>query len=197
MAIWEYKVVPLGFYQDVEGTLNALGEERWELVAIAAEGGEPRAYLKRELVYGAFERPRPEAASAVTSGASGRVDRPQVTVRVSGRDDPRVTGWQDTGIELGDDCAGLSISINGDILESSGRVVGPEGDPYRLVLNSAIGKELPSGCLVARIGEEGSVEPLFESGFLAISEFGRLYVAVNDESYENNDGEFMVSVSVL
>ena len=26
---------------------------------------------------------------------------------------------------------------------------------------------------------------------------GRLYLAVNDESYENNDGEFRVSVTVL
>lgn len=197
MAIWEYKVVPLGFYPDPEGTLNALGEERWELVAITTEGGEPRAYLKRELVYGASERPRREEASGVTSVSPEPVGRPQVTVRVSGRDDPRTTGWLDTGIDLADDCAGVSISISGEVQESSGEVVGPDGHPDRLVLNSAIGIELPSGCLVARVGEEGSVEPVYYPGFLAITEVGRLYMAVNDESYENNDGEYIVNLSVL
>ena len=197
MAIWEYRVVPLGFYPDPEETLNTLGEDRWELVSITTEGGEPRAYLKRELVYSASGRPRPEGPGVVTSVAPEPPSRPQVTVRVSGRDDPRVTGWLDTGVDLTDDCAGLSLSITGDVQESSGAVVGPDGNPNRLVLNSAIGIELPSGCLVARVGEEGPVEPVYDSGFLAIAEIGRLYMAINDESYEDNDGEYTISVGVL
>lgn len=197
MAIWEYRVVQLGLLPDSEGALNSMGEDRWELVAVTSEGEESRAYLKRELVFSASERQRGEEAGDVASITTRLQAPPQITVRVSGRDDPRLTGWLDTGIDVGDDRVGLSFTITGDVQESSGEVVGPEGHPERMALNKAIGLELPSGCLVARIGEEGKVEPVSDSGFLPIEERGRLYLAINDDSYENNDGEFIVNVGVL
>ncbi len=103
----------------------------------------------------------------------------------------------DTGIDVGEDNVGLSFSITGEVRESSGEWVGPEGCLENLALNPAIGEELPSGCLVAMIGEQGTVEPLTNSGFLPTSEKGRLYLAVSDSSYEHNDGEFSVAVTVM
>ena len=66
-----------------------------------------------------------------------------------------------------------------------------------MAFNPAVGLELPVGCLVAKVGEQGTVEPVYFSGFLALEDKGRLYLTINDESYENNEGEFTVSVTVL
>ena len=41
------------------------------------------------------------------------------------------------------------------------------------------------------------MEPVTNSGFLPTSEKGRLYLAINDKSYEHNDGEFSVAVAVM
>ena len=103
----------------------------------------------------------------------------------------------DTGMDLGEEHAGLSFAISGEVRESSGQWVGPEGCFENLALNPAIGNELPSGCLVAMIGERGTVEMVTNSGFLPTSEKGRLYLAVSDSSYEHNDGEFSVAVTVM
>jgi hypothetical protein len=103
----------------------------------------------------------------------------------------------DTGLDIREDCAGISVSVEGEIQESSGEVVGPEGSSKHMALNPAVGLELPAGCIVARVGEQGIVEPVYFSGFLALEDKGRLYLAVNDDSYEDNEGEFTVSVTVL
>ena len=44
---WEYKKVFISVFEDVEGDLNQLGEEGWELVSFAEE--QNRFYFKRPI----------------------------------------------------------------------------------------------------------------------------------------------------
>lgn len=193
MSLWEYRVEILGSYDDPSPTLNGLGEDRWELVSVTSTNNEIRAYLKRELVYGNTDRPPSQISSSIGRG----MEPVQASITVPSDRDPREFGWVSTGIILDDDTPGLSFSINGNIQESTGENVGPDGHPYRFVINEAIGVELPSGCLVAKVGEDGDIEPVYNSGFLAVSDVGELFLSVNDDSYENNLGEFTVIVNVL
>ena len=82
-------------------------------------------------------------------------------------------------------------------MTSSGEIVGPEGSEQDAAFNPAIGLELPIGCLVAKVGDEGTIEPVYYSGFLATEDKGRLFLTVNDESYDNNRGDFSITVTVL
>ncbi|MBF8266866.1 MAG: hypothetical protein HW388_374 [Dehalococcoidia bacterium] len=197
MAIWEYRVIRLGTHPDQEELLNSLGENRWELVAIATQDIEPRAYLKRERMNSPSARESLQEVASATRVAPPPVPLAYAMVRMSARDDPGVRGWVDTGVDVVEDSAGISFTISGEVRESSGELVGPEGHPENLALNPAIGEELPSGSLVAMVGELGSVEPVTNSGFLPTSEKGRLYLAVSDDSYEHNEGEFVVTVTVM
>ena len=206
MPIWEYRVVPLGPLLEQEGVLNSFGADRWEVVSIVgAGGGEPVAYLKREAVFSMsgmppmappsiFEERPPSATRSAIPSVQAQTN---ATLRVSAKDDPRVTGWLDSGLVLDDTHAGISIAIDGEILVSSGEVVEPDGSPTSMALNPAIGQELPKGCIVVKVGEEGPVESVYYSGFLAIEERGSLYVTINDDNYDNNEGEFTVIVSLL
>lgn len=205
MPMWEYRVVPLGPPTEQEEVLNAMGADRWEVVSIVgAGGGEPIAYLKREAVFsmsgmppmvaqGLFSEPAPQPATRRPI----EVPLNHATLRVSAKDDPRDVGWLDSGLDLVEDSAGMSIAIDGELLISSGETVESDGSHTSMALNEAIGEELPKGCVVIRVGEEGAVEPVYFSGFLASEDKGRLYVTINDDSYDNNDGEYTVIVSVL
>ena len=203
MPIWEYRIVRLGSLSEQEEALNSLGADRWEVVSIVAEGSESRAYLKRESVFSMSAMPpmpppemfgeRPPAMTR----SSVPVMQTHATLRLSAKDDPGVVGWLDSGLDLDEECAGISIAIDGEVLVSSGEAVDSEGSPTSMALNPAIGEELPKGCIVVKIGEHGAVEPVHFSGFLASEDKGRLYVTINDDSYENNDGEYTVIVSVL
>jgi hypothetical protein len=196
MPTWEYRVIRLRGPGEEE-ELNALGQDRWELVSVATEVDEPKAYLKRESIHPASTSERvAELPSALPQAVPSTIGA-HATLRVSASDDPGVVGWVDTGLDLGEDCAGISISVDGEVQESSGEIVGPDGSSQHMALNPAIGEELPAGCLVARVGEEGTIETVYFSGFLATDDKGRIYLAVNDESYQNNEGEFTVGLTVL
>ena len=204
MPNWEYRVVPLGTPSEQEEMLNALGADRWEVVSIVgAGGGEPIAYLKREAVFSMSGMPPfapPEMFGERPQPATRRpIEVPQnhATLRLSAKDDPREVGWLDSGLDLDENAAGMSVAIDGEILVSSGEAVESDGSHNSMALNPAIGEELPRGCLVIKVGEEGNIEPVYFSGFLASEDKGRVYVTINDDSYENNDGEFTVIVSVL
>lgn len=205
MPTWEYKIISLNTTSEQEEVLNSLGMDRWELISVqnhftaVEELGETRAYLKRERVH--------QATTNETVGESP-IDTLQphlprstigdhITLRIPAYSDPEVDGWVDTGLDLSEDSTGISISSDGTIQESSGEIVSPEGSAEHMAFNNAVGLRLPAGCLVAKVGEHGTVEPIYYSGFLALEEKGRIYMTVNDESYENNEGEFTVSITVL
>jgi len=196
---WEYKVVSLSAASEHEEVLNSLGLNRWELISVATELSELRAYLKRERVHPATANETTGALPIDTSQSQFPASTigDHITLRVPAYSDPAIDGWVDTGLDLGEDCTGISISTDGTVQESSGKIVSTEGSADHMALNSAVGLQLPAGCLVAKVGEQGTVEPVYDSGFLALEEKGRIYLAVNDESYENNEGEFTVSITVL
>ena len=199
MPTWEYKVIRLRAQSEQEETLNALGQHRWELISVATEIGELRAYFKRESIHPATASERAAelpSALAQTLGAPSTIGD-HITVRLPATDDPGVVGWVDTGLDLEEDCAGISISTDGTIQTSSGEIVDTEGSAKQMVFNPAVGLELPAGCLVAKVGEQGKVEPVYYSGFLALEDKGRLFLAINDESYDSNEGEFTASITVL
>lgn len=204
MPIWEYRVVPMGSLSEQEEVLNAMGADRWEVVSIVgAGGGEPVAYLKREAVFSMSGMPPmmpPGMFEERPSQATRRpVEVPQnhATLRLSAKDDPRSVGWLDSGLDLVEDSAGMSIAIDGEILISSGEVVESDGSHSEMALNEEIGESLPKGCVVLKVGEDGEREPVYFSGFLAREDKGRVYVTINDDFYENNEGEYTVIVSVL
>ena len=195
MPIWEYKIISLRSVADPEGTLNVLGQDRWELINLHGKNGDTIAYLKRESAITAgrqgIEIGLPTEAPTPSSIGSHR------TLKVPADIDPSVEGWLDTELEIDEEAAGISVSISGEIMASSGEVVGPEGSEQDVTVNPAIGVELPIGCLVAKVGEEGTIEPVYYSGFLATEDKGRLFLTVNDESYDNNQGDFSITVTVL
>ena len=198
MPIWEYKIISLLSGTDQESTLNALGKDRWELVSLHAKNGDPVAYLKRESIVtngGAMieEIQGSLPAESLTSSGIGS----HRTLKVPADIDPSVGGWLDTELEIGEEAAGISVSISGEIITSSGEIVGPEGAEQGVTLNPAIGLELPIGCLVAKVGDEGTIEPVYYSGFLATEDKGRLFLTVNDKSYDSNQGDFIITVTVL
>ena len=177
MPTWEYKVIRLRSLSDQEEVLNTLGQDRWELISVATEVGELMAYLKRESVHPATTSERTaELASALPQDQSvSSTIGDHITLRVSATDDPGVDGWIDTGLDLGEDCAGISISTDGEIQASTGEIVTTEGSPRHMAFNPAVGLELPAGCLVAKVGDQGTPEPVYYSGFLALEHKGRLY----------------------
>ena len=195
MPIWEYKIISLRPVADPESALNVLGQDRWELINLHGKNGDTIAYLKRESAITAgrqeIEIGPPTEAPTPSSIGSHR------TLKVPADIDPSVEGWLDTELEIDEEAAGISVSISGEIMASSGEVVGPEGSEQDVTVNPAIGLELPIGCLVAKVGEEGTIEPVYFSGFLATEDKGRLFLTVNDESYDNNRGDFSITVTVL
>ena len=196
MALWEYKIIQFPALDDPEEILNGLGSDRWELVSVNNQANDLVAFLKRELVYGVLSDTRPVMASS-SPRVPAYVAPTQATIRVPAFQDPRTEGWVDTGLDVEGEYVGLSSSIQGDIVISSGVQVGPEGDEENTILNESIGLELPIGCLVAKVGESGKIEPVYFSGFLATEDQGRLYLTVNDLEYENNESEFIVNIGLL
>ena len=195
LANWEYKTVSLGNVGNSENILNELGGDRWDLISVNSNGSDLIAFLKRELIYGSVNMTH--KSIEVNDVAPAYVAPAQATVKVDASHDPRTDGWVDTGLDVNDDYVGFSFSISGDVIGSSGLTAGPEGNSDNIVLNDAIGVELPSGSLIAKVGVDGKIEPVYFSGFLAAEDHGRLYLIVNDVSYENNEGEFIVNVGLL
>ena len=148
MPIWEYRIVRLGPLSEQEEALNSLGADRWEVVSIVAEGSESRAYLKRESVFSMSAMPPmppPEMFGErppTMTRSSVPVMQTHATLRLSAKDDPAVVGWLDSGLDLDETCAGISIAIDGEVLVSSGEAVDSEGSPTSMALNPAIGEEL-------------------------------------------------------
>ncbi len=196
MALWEYKIIQFVASDDPEDVLNRLGSDRWELVSVSNQSNELVGFLKRELVYGVSSEARPDI-TASSPRVPAYVAPTQATIRVPASQNPTTDGWVDTGLDVDGDYVGFSFSIQGDIVISSGVQVGPEGDEENTIVNESIGLELPIGCLVAKVGEVGKIEPVYFSGFLATEDKGRLYLTINDLEYEYNESEFIVNIGLL
>ncbi len=126
--------------------------------------------------------------SAENAGAVGTTGR-AIVVDAS-------RGWVDTGITVrsGDS---ISIQANGTVTlsENGADVAGPDGSRTGRRAPSAPLPDQPAGALIARVGDSGA-QFVGDSRSVTANNSGRLYLAVNDDYFNDNRGQFRVSVSV-
>jgi len=102
--------------------------------------------------------------------------------------------WKDTGINLRDD-QDILFSITGSITIEKDQKVLHYGE---LDVKWNKNKQLPTqptGAVIARIGEDGS--PFYvgdNKAPIKIKKTGRLYIGINDHKFEDNEGEFTVTI---
>jgi hypothetical protein len=104
--------------------------------------------------------------------------------------------WTDTGIQVrkGDT---ISFAATGRVQWGVNQIVGPEGSNWKLKARFPPAypvSKIGAGGLIARIGS-GSPFAVGKALTAVADETGTLYLGINDNHYENNDGEFSVSVS--
>jgi WD40 repeat protein len=114
-----------------------------------------------------------------------------------------VTGtreWTDTGVNLPPD-ARLYMKAIGLIYIDSATPESPEGNPacepaitYPAVSPDFLAPTLPCWSLVARIGNGPPLE--VGSSTLIITTPGRLYLGINDDSFTNNSGSWIVVMKI-
>lgn len=125
------------------------------------------------------------AATGGSVGTSGRA----VVVQA-------VRGWVDTGVDVsrGDritiDASGtVTLSSNGnDVADPSGSRTGRRADSAPL-------RNDPAGALIARI-DNGAPVLVGNQRTFAAADNGRLFLSVNDDYFQDNAGEYRVTVSV-
>jgi Ca2+-binding EF-hand superfamily protein len=126
--------------------------------------------------------------NAATAGAVGTTGRAVVV------DSSR--GWVDTGITVrsGDT---ISIQANGSVTlsDNNSDVAGPGGSNSGRRAPSAPFPDRPAGALIARIADSA---PMFvgNQDVVTANNSGRLYLSVNDDHFNDNRGQFQVTISV-
>ena len=136
---------------------------------------------------------RAEMAAAVAPGPTGLGANAQTsTVVVSAKQ-----AWTDTGIvvQAGDR---LSFTASGTVQLSTGGddVADPKGARSgRLAPEGPLPRD-PAGALIARIGESAPVTIGARTDTLRAPNTGRLYLGVNDDYHQDNNGNFRVEVVV-
>jgi hypothetical protein len=136
---------------------------------------------RRELTNAELERQ--ESTGGGTVGTSGRA----IVVDAQ-------RGWVDTGIDLrsGDR---VSIDASGTVrLSNNGSDVAEPSGSRRRADNAPLRND-PAGALIARIDNGAPTLVGAQRTFVA-SENGRLYLAVNDDFFGDNTGEYRATVSV-
>jgi Ca2+-binding EF-hand superfamily protein len=125
---------------------------------------------------------------AATGGSVGTAGRAVVV--------PAVRGWVDTGIDVsrGDR---ISIDATGTVtLSGNGNdVADPAGSRTGRRAESAPLRSDPAGALIARI-DAGAPVLVGNQRTFAAGGSGRLFLSVNDDYFEDNVGEYRVTVSV-
>lgn len=125
------------------------------------------------------------AASAGTVGTTGR----SIVVDAS-------RGWIDTGITVrnGDT---IAIQANGSVTlsDNNADAANPGGSQTGRLAPSAPLPNQPAGALIARVGDGA---PIFvgDRQTVTANNSGRLYLAVNDDHFADNRGQFRATVSV-
>jgi hypothetical protein len=136
-----------------------------------------------EREHDAFDR-RTAANDERVAGTSGEV------ILVSGRD-----RWTDTGLTIR---AGDSITFQADgtiqLSGDRGDAANPGGAQRRAP--DAVVRNASAGTLIARIGNGAPFAVGTRRLIARAPRSGRLYLGVNDESLDDNDGEFRVTVAI-
>jgi len=124
-----------------------------------------------------------------------KVDRPDkpVTITVSSRQ-----AWTDTGLNVrpGDE---LRFHAKGKIQFGPGKgdTAGPNGAAgrWRTTANAPLPRTA-IGALIARVGNSAPFFAVTKGKRVREPEDGRLYLGINDDSLEDNSGEFRVTISI-
>jgi Ca2+-binding EF-hand superfamily protein len=156
-------------------------EWRWSRRSFAQQDRNGDGQLTRDELTNA-ELSRANAPAVGTSGRSFVVDATR--------------GWVDTGLNVrsGDR---LAIDANGTVTlsDNNADVAGPGGSQSGRRAPSAPLPNQPAGALIARIGDSG---PMFLGNRQVVTsnDTGRLYLAVNDDYFNDNRGQFQVTISI-
>jgi Ca2+-binding EF-hand superfamily protein len=174
-----------GLDADNDGTITS-GEWQWSRRSFARQDQNGDGQLTRAELTNAELN-----AAAGTAGTSGQVvaNGRQVTVDAS-------RGWVDTGIDVrrGDI---LQIQATGTVTLSTNEsdAADPSGSrTNRRAASSPLPAE-PAGALIARVG---NAAPMLAGGRQSITAngTGRLFLAVNDDFFDDNRGAYRVVVAV-
>jgi Ca2+-binding EF-hand superfamily protein len=126
--------------------------------------------------------------NAASTGAVGTTGR-SIVVDAS-------RGWVDTGINVrnGDT---ISIQANGSVTlsDNNADAANPGGSQSGRLAPSAPLPNQPAGALIARVGDG---PPIFvgDRQTITANNSGRLYLAVNDDHFDDNRGQFRATVSL-
>jgi hypothetical protein len=129
----------------------------------------------------------PAGAAVGTSGtlANGRA----VTVDAS-------RGWVDTGIDLrGGDIVQIQATGTVTLSTNASDVADPSGSRTNRRASSSPLPAEPAGALIARVGNAAPMRAGGRQSFTA-NGTGRLFLAVNDDFFDDNIGTFRVVVGV-
>jgi hypothetical protein len=129
--------------------------------------------------------------SSTTGGAVGAVGTSGRAVIVEAQ-----RGWVDTGIDVrnGDT---IAIEASGTVTLSSNAsdVAEPSGSRTGRRANSSPLPDHAAGALIARVADAAPIAAGGRQSFTANAS-GRLYLAVNDDYFDDNRGQYRVMVSV-
>lgn len=183
--------------QQVEGKLDDVGGTRPLRITFVA-GGQSRDYTSSDV--GRIYLAQPSSAVAGSGqgravsgqgGATGRRSRgASETVNV-----PATQEWTNTGIDVSrgqvvrfSTSGSVQLSRNArDTAEAAGRA-------GTSVNSRAPIRDLPRGALLGRIND-GRPFGIGDQAQVTMPESGTLYLGINDDSYSDNSGQFVVTIT--
>lgn len=181
----------------VDGTLLSVrdGVIEFEAQLSGRLGGRERLRLGREdVIRIEFEDDRDRRDSGLSGNGDGRGGRPsglrERDVRVSARE-----SWTDTGIDVR---AGQTIYVDatGRVRWGPGRQDGPEGERNSPRNDGRPIPSRPAAALIGRVGEGNDVFFIGNSpDGIRMRIGGTLYLGINDDFLEDNNGAFSVTIS--
>ncbi len=131
------------------------------------------------------------ALTALNGIQGGDAQRAEITVGI-----PTTQGYVDTGIDLP---AGAVVIVvaSGEVVYDGSSSSGPDGVINAPELRAAnLIPQIDHAALLGRIGPEG--EPFFvgSEAVFPVAEAGRLFLGINDEGAEDNEGAYQATVTV-
>ena len=91
----------------------------------------------------------------------------------------------------------VTVKGSGVNMLGAGPYFGPEGDPFHNCLTGFRDDQKTAYALMYRIGESGAWQEVGKSTSFTATATGRLYLAMNDDDYSDNDGQMEVHVVVV
>jgi hypothetical protein len=113
---------------------------------------------------------------------------------------PADRAWTDTGIDLREGDA-LHLSAQGTIHYTSSKTCGPTGGglSWRELLRPLPVSDAGRGALIALVGEVSLARPfnVGERGEFVVERNGRLFLGINDDQFEDNQGSFKAQIEIV